>query len=89
MKKIVIYLTKNWKEKSEFIRHNTCKPVDLQSAIFSPLTLMVVNQMMNENMNERQDQIWWIENICDSETDDVKGIVRQFFSIVQISYLGK
>ena len=50
---------------------------------------MVVNQMMNENMNERQDQIWWIENICDSETDEVKGIVRQFFSIVQISYLGK
>ena len=34
--------------------------------------------MMNENMNERQDQIWWIENICDSETDEVKGIVRQF-----------
>ena len=50
---------------------------------------MVVNQMMNENMNERQDQIWWIENICDSETDEFKGIVRQFFSIVQISYLGK
>ena len=46
---------------------------------------MVVNQMMNENMNERQDQIWWIENICDSETDEVKGIVRQFFSIIQIS----
>ena len=36
--------------------------------------------MMNENMNERQDQIWWIENICDSETDEVKGIVHNFFS---------
>ena len=34
---------------------------------------MVVNQMMNENMNERQDQIWWIENICDSETDESSG----------------
>ena len=22
-------------------------------------------------MNESQDQVWWIENICDSETDEV------------------
>ena len=33
--------------------------------------IIIMNEKKWENMNERQDQVWWIEIICDSETDEV------------------